>query len=269
MSNRYQQCFNALNERDEMAWIPFMMLGYPTMDKSVELIKALIDSGADALELGIPFSDPIADGKMVQIAAKKALSAGATVKGCMQALKEIRAYHADIPIGLLTYANLVYRPGAQQFYLACQQAGVDSVLVADVPVQEVAPFKAAANAHDIQSVLIAPPNADKQCLKAISELSQGYTYMVSRPGVTGDGSEVAYPVKVLNQLLEFQAAPPVLGFGISQPEHMAKAKSLGFKGAIAGSAVIRVIEDNIDGDPISPLKDYAIGMKQATLNNQP
>ena len=261
--SRYAACFNNLEQQKRIAWIPFMMLGYPDPESCIKLIKVLIDEGADALELGIPFSDPIADGKMVQIAAKKALTQGVHVNDCFEMIAEIRRYAPSIPIGLLTYSNLVFRPGIDNFYQHCADAGVDSVLIADVPAMEAERFKTSASRHGIDTVLIAPPNADNRTIESIAKLTEGYTYVVSRPGVTGDQTEAHYPKEVLEMLQNHNSAPAVLGFGISTPEQVFEAARVGFRGAIAGSAVVRVIEQNGD-EPEKALADYGRAMREAT-----
>lgn len=240
-SDRYSQLFSSLEQNKQIAWIPFIMLGYPNIALSLTYIETLIENGADALEIGIPFSDPVADGILIQETARVALENGATVSGCLEALGSIRQKYPSIPIGLLTYANLVYHPGIEKFYANCAAVGIDSVLIADLPLLEAEPFIEAATKANIDAVFIAPPNATEQTLQQLGKINAGYTYVVSRPGVTGDNKGVEYPEKVIASLLENAAPPPVLGFGISKPEHVKKAQSFGFKGVISGSAISRII----------------------------
>lgn len=137
---RYETLFAQLKNRQEGAFVPFVTLGDPGPEQSLKIIDALIEGGADALELGIPFSDPLADGPTIQGAALRAFAAGVTPAQCFEMLAAIRQKHPTIPIGLLMYANLVFSPGIDAFYAQCARVGVDSVLVADVPVEESAPF---------------------------------------------------------------------------------------------------------------------------------
>ena len=262
-TNRYQQTFSNLKQAKQIAWIPFVMLGYPDMQTSISYIETFIENGADALELGIPFSDPVADGVLIQETARVALENGSSVKKCLQAINSIRTKYPAIPIGLLTYANLVYRPGVENFYAGCFSAGIDSVLIADLPLLESKPFIQAAESTGIDAVFIAPPNASKETITALSDLKGGYTYVVSRPGVTGDNRGVEYPEKIVKSLIEQDAPPPVLGFGISKPEHVAQAIEFGFKGVISGSAISRIILQN-DANLLQQLKDFSLSMKQAT-----
>ena len=265
--SRYADLFSALKKKQQLAWIPFIMLGYPDMESSLKFIETFVENGADALEIGLPFSDPVADGVLIQESARIALENGTRVADCLQALTTVRKQFPDIPIGLLTYANLVFRPGIENFYDKCYQSGVDSVLIADLPLLEAEPFIAAANAAKVDAVFIAPPNATENTLKHVSKQTGGYTYVVSRPGVTGDNARVKYPEKIVKKLLEYQAPPPVLGFGISKPEDVKMAASLGFRGAISGSAISRIIANNYQDNAsnlLAELKSFSLAMKAAT-----
>ncbi len=263
--SRYQPMFAALEKSNEIAWIPFIMLGYPNIPASIDIIETFIENGADALEIGIPFSDPVADGVLIQNSARIALEQGATVKKCLEAVATIREKHSEIPIGLLTYANLVFKPGIVNFYQQASHCGIDSVLIADCPLIESKPFINAATQSNIDAVFIAPPNATEATLIKLSEQKGAYTYVVSRPGVTGDAKEVKFPVQVVSSLLENNAPPPILGFGISSPAHVKEAISYGFKGVISGSAITRIISSHTDDKLSAELVRFSHQMKQATL----
>ncbi|WP_432453822.1 tryptophan synthase subunit alpha [Agarivorans sp. QJM3NY_29] len=268
MTQRYQNLFQRLAADKQGAFVPFVTLGDPAMEQSLAIIDALIEGGADALELGIPFSDPVADGPTIQGANVRALQAGITPPDCVAMLCRIRAKHPEVPIGLLLYANLVYSTGIDNFYQKLAQAGVDSVLVADVPIRESAPFRAAANKHGLQSIFIAPPNADDTILKKVAEYSQGYTYLVSRAGVTGTETKAGTPVgKLLDKLKQYQAPPALLGFGISTPQQVTETIAAGAAGAISGSAVVKLIENHLEQPTqmLTALKDFASQMKAATV----
>ncbi len=189
---RYQQLFKRLENNKEGAFVPFVTLGDPNPTLSLQIIDTLVENGADALELGIPFSDPLADGPTIQSAALRAFASGVTPTHCFEMLAAIRQKHPDIPIGLLMYANLVFHGGIDAVYQRCAQAGVDSVLIADVPFEESAPFRAAATRHGIAPIYICPPNADEDLLREISSHGRGYTYLLSRAGVTGTESRRSY-----------------------------------------------------------------------------
>jgi len=236
--SRYVACFESLAAERRGAFIPFTVLGFPDPVRCGEQLD-LLARHADALELGIPFSDPVADGPTIQRATTAALRAGATPAGCLALVAELRARHPDLPVGLLVYSNLVLRPGIDRFYQRAAAAGVDSVLVADVPGEEGEPFARAARAAGIAPVFIAPPNADARALDRIAALGEGYTYVLTRSGVTGAERAAGRPAAdLLASLARRRAAPPVLGFGISRPEHVRAAMEAGAAGAISGSAVV-------------------------------
>ncbi len=275
---RYQQAFSHLTEKGEKAFIPFVIIGDPNAEQSFKVIKALIDAGADALELGIPFSDPSADGITIQMAALRALKSGINTDICIDILAKVRKYAPNIPIGLLLYGNLVFARGIDKFYRDMAAVGVDSVLIADLPIRESLPFREAALKHCVAPIFIAPPNASDNTLREVSSYSRGYTYVLSRAGVTGvDAVEdsnspsstvsASSPAKTLiTALNEYHAAPPVLGFGISAPQQVKEALAAGASGAISGSAVVKIIENNLTNNEqmLIELSDFVTNMKVAT-----
>jgi tryptophan synthase alpha chain len=264
---RYQQLFKRLENNKEGAFVPFVTLGDPDPTLSLQIIDTLVENGADALELGIPFSDPLADGPTIQSAALRAFASGVTPTHCFEMLAAIRQKHPDIPIGLLMYANLVFHGGIDAFYQRCAQAGVDSVLIADVPFEESAPFRAAATRHGIAPIYICPPNADEDLLREISSHGRGYTYLLSRAGVTGTESRAQLPLHhLVNKLREYHAAPPLQGFGISEPSQVKDALQAGAVGAISGSAIVKIIEQNLaqPAEMLEKLGKFVREMKAAT-----
>jgi tryptophan synthase alpha chain len=262
--SRYRAMFERLSGRGRGAFGAFVMLGDPDVETSARLLDALVAGGADMLEVGIPFSDPIADGPVIQAAADRALRQGVTQADCFFLLRGFRDRHPEVPVGILTYANLVLARGQDAFYRSAAQAGVDSVLVADVPVLEAEPFAAAARAHGLAPVLIAAQNTPPRTLQRVAQLGQGYTYCVARAGVTGtrDDMELDHQdmLTVLNQA---GAPPPVFGFGISKPEHVRTALAAGAAGVISGSAIVRLIADN-PADPAPAVRRFVEEMKAAT-----
>ncbi len=264
--SRYQAMFDGLQKKREGAFIPFVVLGDPDLKTSKKIISAIIDAGADALELGIAFSDPLADGPTIQKAGLRSLKAGSTVENALGLVKEIRASYPDIPLGILTYANLVVKNSMESFYERCQKSGVDSVLVADVPILEAKPFCEAAKAFNIDPVLIAPLNLPQERFLDIAKLSNGYTYVVTRKGVTGADETIDFSHEDLIKALNVAKAPPaVFGFGISSPEHVKMALKQGAKGVISGSRVVSIIEDNLGKDILfDELQNFIKTMKKAT-----
>ncbi|WP_298444221.1 tryptophan synthase subunit alpha [uncultured Ferrimonas sp.] len=267
--SRYQQLFARLSERGEGAFVPFVTLGDPSAADAVAVIDALVAGGADALELGIPFSDPAADGPTIQNANLRALNAGVTPSQCFEILTQVRARYPDLPIGLLVYANLVFSPGLDVFYQRCADAGVDSVLVADVPVHASADFAAAAKSAGVAPIFIAPPNADSATLQQVASEGQGYTYLLSRAGVTGTETAAGMPVDhLLADLAKLNAPPAILGFGIAKPQQVQAAIAAGAAGAISGSAVVNIIEQHLH-DPSArdaALTEFVKNMKAATIH---
>lgn len=273
---RYQQSFLNLEKKNEKAFIPFVTIGDPNAEQSLCVIKALIDAGADALELGIPFSDPSADGVTIQMAALRALKSGINTDICIDILTKVREYAPHIPIGLLLYGNLVFARGIDTFYKDMANAGVDSVLIADLPIRESLPFREAALKHNVAPIFIAPPNASDKTLREVASYSRGYTYVLSRAGVTGvdveadevlSTTEIDSPAKTLiNILNDYHATPPIIGFGISTPQQVKDALASGASGAISGSAVVRIIEDNLHDYKrmLNKLTSFVIEMKTAT-----
>lgn len=264
---RYQNMFAKLAENNEGAFVPFVTIGDPTAEQSLAVIKTLIDAGADALELGIPFSDPSADGITIQASAERALSSGVNTDVCIDILAKVRAYAPDIPIGLLLYGNLVFARGVEQFYQDMAAAGVDSVLIADVPIRESKLFREMAIKHNVAPIFIAPPNASDECLREAASFGRGYTYVLGRAGVTGTENAVQVPSdKLISTLNLYHAAPSVIGFGISTPEHVKSALTSGAAGAISGSATVKVIENNLGDNNamLSALTEFVSKMKAAT-----
>jgi tryptophan synthase alpha chain len=266
-SQRYQRMFEALDAKNEGAFVPFVMLGDPEVGTSFKIIEALVEAGADALELGIPYSDPIADGPTIQKASIRALKSGVRPDHCFDIIRQIRDKYEDIPIGLLLYSNLVLAKGLDAFYAQAGAAGVDSILIADVPLREATRFIDIAKNHNVQQILIAPPNASEETLAAIGAKSSGYTYLLGRAGVTGAETAAEVPTEALiAKLKQYEVAPPLLGFGISTPAQVSSAIAGGAAGAISGSATVNIIEKHLDNTDsmLGSLSEFVKQMKAAT-----
>ncbi len=232
--------FDRLGALGEGAFGAFLMLGDPDLEFSTVLLDALVEGGADMIEVGIPFSDPIADGPVIQAAANRALRAGVRVDDCFRLLADLRHRHASVPVGILTYANLLAARGRDRFCADAAAAGVDSLLVADVPTLEAEPYAEAVRAAGLDLVMIAAPNTPGRTLKRIAHLCTGYSYCVTRMGVTGAQDELALEhERLFIELERLKAPPPILGFGISTPGHVRQAIKAGAAGVISGSAIIR------------------------------
>lgn len=257
--SRYAQLFQRLHQRNEGAFGGFLMLGDPDVETSAILLDALVEGGADMVEVGIPFSDPVADGPVIQAAADRALKAGVRVDDCFALIAQFRARHPAVPIGILTYANLLTARGRAKFMADAATAGADSILVADVPSIEAEPYAIAAKAAGLDLVMIAAPNTPEPVIRRIAQLSSGYTYCVARAGVTGTRDKLALDHDRLFGLLQDAGAPPpVLGFGISTPDQVAEALASGAAGVIAGSALVKL------GVDATALCTLVSDMKRAT-----
>ncbi|AZA10318.1 tryptophan synthase subunit alpha [Corynebacterium pseudopelargi] len=251
---RYAALFQRLGS--EGAFVPFVMLGDPTPEDSLHIIRTLIHAGADALELGVAFSDPVADGPTIQRSHLRALDAGATVDSSLDLIAQIREEFPEVPIGLLIYGNVPFTRGIDRFYEEFAKAGADSILIPDVPVREGQPFISAAEKAGIDPIFIAPARASEATLEGVAAHSKGYIYAVSRDGVTGTerASETTGLREVVENIERFGGAPILLGFGISTPEHVAEAIAAGARGAISGSAITSIIERHCEGEHPKPAK---------------
>lgn len=281
---RYEELFSRLGERGEGAFVPFVMLSDPSPEVSLDVIRTLIAAGADALELGVPFSDPVADGPTIEASHIRALAGGATVDGCIAIIKQVRKEFPEIPVGMLIYGNVAFTRGLERFYTEFKEAGADSILLPDVPVREGKLFADTANAAGIAPIFIAPARASERTLEGVAKFSKGYIYAISRDGVTGTekASETLGLDEVVANVKRFGGAPVLLGFGISEPQHVKEAIAAGAAGAITGSAITKIIDKHVsretsEGDPEttpsrvddmdalkSELTEYVRAMKAAT-----
>jgi tryptophan synthase alpha chain len=235
---RYAAMFAGLQARGEGALGAFVMLGDPDLGTSARRLGELVDGGADMIELGMPFSDPVADGPVIQAAAKRALDAGVRVADCFDLIAGFRRRFADVPVGILTYANLVMAPGRETFFRRLAEAGADSLLVADVPAREAGPWAAEMRDVGIDPVMIAASNTPPETLATIARLGSGYTYCVTRAGITGTHAAATFDRGLIAALADAGAPPPVFGFGIATPGHVRAALDAGAAGVISGSAIV-------------------------------
>jgi tryptophan synthase alpha chain len=245
--------------RDEGAFGAFLMLGDPDLETSAALLDAVVKGGADMIEVGIPFSDPVADGPVIQAAGQRALSSGVRVGDCLELIASLRRRNSQVPIGILTYANIVRaRTG---FMRDAAEAGADSLLIADVPALEAEPFTLEMEQAGLEPVLIAAPNTPDAVLKRIATLSKAYTYCVSRAGITGTHAGGQFDSGMIERVKQAGAPPPVFGFGISKPEHVRTALEAGAKGVICGSAIVDLVSRRED------VASFVQSLKAVTRND--
>lgn len=259
--SRYAAMFERLAAAGEGAFGGFAMLGDPDLETSAALLDTLAAGGADMIEVGIPFSDPVADGPVIQAAAQRALDAGVRVSDCFDLIAAFRDRHPDVPIGILTYANLVIARGRSDFFSRTAAAGADSLLVADLPEIEAGPWVEEMREHKLDGVLIAAANTPQPTLERIADLGSGYTYCVTRAGITGTHADAQFDPHLIDRLRDAGAPPPVFGFGISTPAHVHAAMSAGAAGVISGSAIVLAAAEGRD---VSALVD---SLKSATRND--
>jgi tryptophan synthase alpha chain len=234
---------NALST-GKSAFIPFVMAGDPNMAETEKIVAALERAGAAALELGVPFSDPVADGVTVQKAAERALAAGATLNGVLELVKKLRANGIKMPICLFSYLNPIYMMGYDAFIVAALKAGAQGALIVDLPPEEAGDYHAAAKKYGFETVFLCSPTTTKERLKLVDEYSSGFVYYVSREGVTGAQNALPQQLEQKIAALKTELKNPVaIGFGISTPEHV-RALSGKADGIVVGSALVKIIEEN-------------------------
>ena len=258
--SRYARMFDRLNGTGALG--AFLMLGDPDLETGARLLDAVVEGGADMIEVGIPFSDPVADGPVIQAAAQRALAAGVRVGDCFDLIAGFRAKHPDVPVGILTYANLVVaRTG---FIRDAAEAGADSLLIADVPALEAEPLVRDMEQAGIEPVLIAAANTPEPTLRRIAQLSKAYTYCVSRAGITGTHAGGQFDSVLIDRLRAAGAPPPVFGFGIAAPDHVRAAIAAGAKGVICGSAIVDLAQRGGDVAAFVRTLKAATGNESAT-----
>ena len=241
--NRFIKFFE---KKERKAFVPFFTIGDPNLTDSYKIVSEAIKAGADAIELGFPFSDPIADGPTNQRSMERALEAGASFDACINFLKKLRKEFPDIPIGLLLYYNLMFSQG-EQGYKRLAEAEVDGIVSADLPIEEANENIALLNKYKIGAVQMIAPNTSDDRAKRMFKHSNAYTYVLSGYGVTGAKKEIA-PETLLRvkHVKTLSNKPIIVGFGISKPEHAKAVWDAGAEGAIVGSYFTSIIEENVD-----------------------
>ena len=262
----YKQVFSEL---DRAALIPFFVIGDPDFDTSLAIVKAAIDAGADILELGIPFSDPIADGPTIQKADIRAMKSGMSVPKALEFIKQIKEYK-DIPIGLLMYYNLIYQYGTGQFFSDFHRAGVNSVLVADLSIDDGDEVIGPAASAGLDTVFMVTPITEPERMKLIASKTTGFIYTVSVLGVTGSRDRLSSAIEeLIGELKKLTNVPVCVGFGISKPEHAAAVARAGADGVIIGSKIVSLIENNLGNTERmkSEICDFLCDVKKAVSNH--
>ncbi len=266
--SRIQKRFDWLKSKNEKALVAFITAGDPDLKSTKELFSEIEEGGADIIELGVPFSDPLADGPVIQASSLRSLKSGTTLKKIIRLVREIRQ-SSQLPIVLMTSFNPVFVYGQKAFVKDAVEAGVDGVIVPDLPPEEAGEFDRQAEAQGLDLIYLLAPTSTPERIKMIGSQSRGFIYYISLTGVTGVRSSLAQGVEEkVSRIKQATALPVLIGFGISGPEQ-AKAASGFSDGVIVGSAIVRMIEECPDpGERQEKVRVFVRNMKQALQNGK-
>lgn len=262
----YSEMFKRVNDKGEGAFIPFVVAGDPDFDTSLDIVRTYVESGADALEIGFAFSDPVADGPTVQDADIRALNSAMTTDLGFKFIKKIREF-TNIPIGILVYYNLIYKMGVDEFYKTAKDSGVNGILSADLPPEEAEEAVNAARKYGIDQIFMVAQTTNNERLKAITKMSSGFLYVVAVMGVTGARTELkSSTVELVERVKQHTSLPLAVGFGISKPEHVKEVINAGSEGAIVASALLNIIAENLEDKElmIRKIGEFCRELKAAT-----
>jgi tryptophan synthase alpha chain len=240
-SGRIAQRFRELSDSRELGLIAYVTAGDPSLEASVEIVVAAAEAGADIIELGVPFSDPLADGPTIQRASERALRGGATLAGVIDLVRRVRE-HSAVPLVLFSYFNPILQMGLERFADAAAAAGADGVLATDLTLEEAIDYRALMHARGLDTIFLAAPTSTDERLAKIAEFSSGFLYLISRTGVTGTREALPEELPALaKRVRQVTSLPIAVGFGISQPEHVAALAGIA-DAAVVGSALVAEIE---------------------------
>ncbi len=221
--------------------ICYFMAGYPSIEKSFETAKALIETGADILEVGVPFSDPVADGPTIQVAHEKAVKDGITPVNVFELTKKIKEEFPNVPLIAMTYYNPIFVIGEEKFCKLAKEAGIDGFIVPDLPPEEAKEFKKISNSYNLSTIFLLAPTSHEKRIKLIGEVSDGFIYYVSLTGITGERDQLPWEEleKKVRQIKDITGKKVAVGFGVSKKEHTQKLSNIA-DGVIVGSAVVKL-----------------------------
>ncbi|MCZ2845314.1 MAG: tryptophan synthase subunit alpha [Candidatus Bathyarchaeota archaeon] len=261
--------FRELKKRNEGALIAYITGGDPSVKHTQKIAEALFKGGTDILEIGIPFSDPIADGPIIQAASNRALKVGTTPERIFDIIKKTKK-QIEIPIVILTYFNIIFKKGIKTFLEQANAASVDGIIVPDLPIEEANDYKNIAKKMGINTIFLATPSTSLNRLKDILEYTSGFLYLVSLFGVTGIRKNIAelttHTIKKFKPHM-LNSVPMAVGFGISKPEHVSKIINCGAEGTIVGSAFVKIIESNLQNSSklLNQINLLAKELKSSTI----
>ncbi len=257
MSCRIDDTFKQLKKTNNSAFIAYVAAGDPTLDLSLEIICGLADAGADVIELGVPFSDPLADGEVNQLAAARALKAGCTLPKVLDLVRDFRTTH-QTPIVLFSYLNPIFAFGYDTFITTAKEAGVDGLLLLDLPPDEAAQSREFQHESPLKSITLIAPSSPEHRIASLAKQSEGFIYALSRTGVTGAQAAPSKGIgKIVAAIKAHTDVPVCVGFGITSPEQAAMVASVS-DGVIVGSAIVNQIAKNADNPNLAQIvKDFA------------
>ncbi len=262
ITTRIETRFRELDEKRQKGLVVYLTAGDPDLDATGGLLQALDRAGVDVIELGVPFSDPLADGPVIQRASERALRSGTTLRKILQRFPAWRKT-VDAPIILFSYFNPILQLGLEKFAADATQAGIDGALVVDLTPEEAEDYVRTMRAHHLDTVFLASPTSTDARLKRAAQLSTGFLYLISRTGVTGERSEMAAGVRPLaERARRFTSLPLAVGFGISTPEHVREVQSHA-DAAVVGSAVVHAIEEHYSQGGPAAIEQFVRGLKAA------
>jgi tryptophan synthase alpha chain len=260
---RISRCFAALRETGELGIVAYITAGDPSMDATLEFVLALEEAGADVIELGVPFSDPLADGPTIQRASERALKAGATLPGILDLVRRIRK-SSEIPLVLFSYYNPILQMGLEKFAAAASAAGADGVLATDLSPEESVDYRGILEAHHLDTIFLCAPTSTDERLASIGACSTGFLYLVSRTGVTGakDALPDDLPA-LLRRVRSFTKLPIAVGFGISLPGHVSMLGGLADAAVVGSSLVAEIERSKSPAEASTVLRERVEVLKQA------
>ena len=258
-----EEKFNDLKNNKKLALMPFIMAGDPNIELTSEILLKLQENGADLIELGIPYSDPLADGPIIQLSASRALKSGTTPTKVIKLLDSLKG-KLNIPIILFTYLNPLLCFGFEQFCEIASNAGVSGLIIPDLPLEEAYKYSKIVNNYSMDLILLVAPTTPYERMKKISKHSKGFTYLVSVTGVTGERNTMEKRVEnLISKLKEITTNPIAVGFGISNPEHVIKVRDWGADGVIIGSAFVKRISNSSEKDVVNLVGNFCKDMRLA------
>ncbi len=260
--NRLTRCFTALENQNSKALITFITAGDPDLAATERIIPILEDAGADIIELGMPFSDPMADGPTIQLSSERALASGTTLAKILETVRSVRKKTA-IPIILMGYLNPIHAYGYERFAADATDAGVDGVLLVDMPPEESGPFLKSANQHGLNVIFLLTPTSTDDRIAKVAELGRGFVYYVTVAGVTGARTSVSATLgEELERVRSVVSVPVAAGFGISTPEQAASVAAIS-DGVVVGSAIVKLFQQFSGTELEVELKSFIGSLKRA------